>query len=56
MKKKLSHINGIGKATMVDVSDKETTTRSAEAYAEVKVSEEIFKAIKTNTVKKGDVL
>lgn len=56
MKKKLSHINSKGKATMVYVSDKWTTTRSAEAYAEVKVSEEIFNAIKNNTVKKGDVL
>ncbi|MBK6913065.1 MAG: cyclic pyranopterin monophosphate synthase MoaC [Ignavibacteriales bacterium] len=56
MKKKLSHINNTGKAEMVDVSEKEITTRTAEAYAEVKVSKEIFNAIKNNTVKKGDVL
>lgn len=56
MKKKFSHINKIGKAEMVDVSEKEITTRTAEAFAEIKVSETIFNAIKNNTVKKGDVL
>jgi len=30
--------------------------RTAEAYSEVKVSEEVFRAIKENDVKKGDVL
>ena len=30
--------------------------RTAEAYGEVKVSKEIFKAIKNNSLKKGDVL
>ncbi|ROL59096.1 cyclic pyranopterin monophosphate synthase MoaC [Bacteroidetes/Chlorobi group bacterium MS-B_bin-24] len=56
MKKKLSHINSKGKAEMVDVSVKEISTRTAEAYAEVKVSKEVFNAIKNNSVKKGDVL
>jgi cyclic pyranopterin phosphate synthase len=54
--KKLSHINSRGKAEMVDVSEKEISTRTAEAYAEVKVSKEVFNAIKNNSVKKGDVL
>lgn len=54
--KKLSHINSKGKAEMVDVSEKEITTRTAEAYAEVKVSKDIFNAIKNNSVQKGDVL
>lgn len=54
--KNLSHINSKGKAVMVDVSEKEISTRTAEAYAEVKVSKEIFNAIKNNTVQKGDVL
>lgn len=53
---KLSHINSEGKAEMVDVSEKEITTRTAEAYGEVKVSKEIFNAIKNNSVQKGDVL
>lgn len=56
MKKKLSHINNKDKASMVDVSGKDIATRTAEAYAEVKVSEEIFNAIKNNDVQKGDVL
>jgi cyclic pyranopterin phosphate synthase len=56
MKKKLSHTDNKGKASMVDVSEKEVTTRTAEAYAEVKVSKEIFNAIKNNQVQKGDVL
>ncbi len=54
--KKLSHLNSKGKAGMVDVSEKEITTRTAEAYAEVKVSREVYNAIKNNEVKKGDVL
>lgn len=56
MKKKISHVNSKGKAAMVDVSAKETSTRTAKAFAEVKVSKEVFNAIKTNAVKKGDVL
>lgn len=56
MKKKLTHTNSKGKASMVDVSEKEISVRTAEAYAEVKVSKEIFSAIKNNQVQKGDVL
>ncbi len=41
---------------MVDVSDKDETVRTAEAYAEVKVSKEVFRAVKNNTLAKGDVL
>lgn len=53
---KLSHINSKGNAEMVDVSEKSATDRTAEAYAEVKVSKNVFDAIKSNSVKKGDVL
>ncbi|MGB9696518.1 MAG: cyclic pyranopterin monophosphate synthase MoaC [Ignavibacteria bacterium] len=56
MKNRLSHINNKGKAQMVDVSNKESTFRIAEAYAEVRVSREVFDAIKNNAIKKGDVL
>ncbi len=56
MKKKLSHVNETGKADMVDVSEKDITTRTAEAFAVIKVSKDIFNAIKNNAVKKGDVL
>lgn len=56
MKKKLSHINRNGKAVMADVSEKKNTLRTAEAYAEVKVSKEVYNAIKQNQIAKGDVL
>lgn len=56
MMKKLSHINKDGKAEMVDVSEKNITTRTAEAYAEVIVSDELFAKIKNNEIEKGDVL
>ena len=56
MEKKLTHTNKNGKDNMVDVSDKEISTRTAEAYSEVKISDEVFKAIKENNLKKGDVL
>jgi len=58
MEKKLTHTNKNGKANMVDVSDKEISIRTAEAYSEVKISDEVFNvnAIKDNNIKKGDVL
>jgi len=56
MADKLSHTNGSGKAQMVDISEKNVTLRTAQAYAEVRVSEKVMKAIKENNVKKGDVL
>ena len=52
----LTHINSEGKAEMVDVSPKEDTVRTAEASAEVFVSEEVFAKIKDNEIAKGDVL
>ena len=54
--KKLSHVDSKGKAVMVDVSSKQDTIRSAEAYAEVKLSSRVFKAVKENKIAKGDVL
>jgi len=54
--KKLSHVDSKGKAKMVDVSNKIETTRTAEAYAEVKLSNKVFKAVKENKIVKGDVL
>jgi len=56
MKVKLSHIDSKGKAVMVDVSKKKATIRTAEAYARVAVSQNIFNAIKKNQIGKGDVL
>lgn len=56
MKKTLSHINQKGEAKMVDISSKMSTFRTAQAYAEIKVSQQVFNAIKNNLIKKGDVL
>ena len=55
MENKLSHTTKDGKAKMVDVGSKEVTLRTAEAYSEVKVNDEIIKAIKENNLKKGDL-
>jgi cyclic pyranopterin phosphate synthase len=52
----LTHINENGKSNMVDVSDKTETIRTASAYAEVKLNEEIIHQIIENQNKKGDVL
>lgn len=52
---KLSHVNNVGKAEMVDVSPKEETFRTASAYAEVLVTEPVFTRIKENAIEKGDV-
>jgi len=56
MKNKLTHTSINGKANMVDVSDKDISIRTAEAYSEVKINDEVFKAIQENNIKKGDVL
>lgn len=41
---------------MVDVGNKEITTRIAVAEGSIKVNSEVFYAVKNNTAKKGDVL
>lgn len=51
-----THLDKEGKALMVDVSDKEITSRTAVACGKILVSEEIIRSIKDNTNKKGDVL
>jgi len=56
MKNKLTHTNKNGKANMVDVSEKGVSIRTAEAYSEVKINNEVLKAIQENNLKKGDVL
>lgn len=53
---KLSHFDKNGQATMVDVSDKPLTKRTAIATGRICVNQEIFNAIKNGTAKKGDVL
>jgi cyclic pyranopterin monophosphate synthase len=53
---KLSHLNEKGEAHMVDVSDKDVTTRSATAKARVLAAVETIAIITSGTAKKGDVL
>ena len=54
MAKKLSHYDSAGRARMVDVSGKLTTTREAEASAFVEMSPEVLAALPQNP--KGDPL
>jgi cyclic pyranopterin phosphate synthase len=53
---KLSHVDGQGKAAMVDVSDKAVTQREARAFVRVCMQAQTLAQIKNNTLKKGDVL
>ncbi|MGC4378797.1 cyclic pyranopterin monophosphate synthase MoaC [Fictibacillus sp. Mic-4] len=51
-----THFNEQGRARMVDISEKESTFRTAVAKSAVTVNEEIYKKIIEKTFKKGDVL
>jgi cyclic pyranopterin phosphate synthase len=51
-----THVDKVGKANMVDVSSKNNTLRTAEAYGEVRVTKELLDKIKKNELSKGDVL
>lgn len=51
-----NHFDEAGNAVMVDVSEKEVTTRTATATGTIKVNQEILEAVLGGTVKKGDVL
>ena len=52
MKKRLSHYDSSGRVSMVDISAKKITTRTATAHAFVAMSSEVIKALPNNT--KGD--
>lgn len=54
--KELSHVDAAGKASMVDVSDKPVSARSASARGHIVMRPETLKAIRDNTMAKGDVL
>ncbi len=51
-----THFNEQGRARMVDVSDKEVTTRQATAESMVRMAPDTLKQIKAGTIGKGDVL
>ena len=53
---KLSHLDEKNHPKMVDVSDKNITSRIAKASGMIYMSKEAFEAIKNNTAKKGPVL
>jgi len=54
--KNLSHVDDAGKARMVDVTDKKDTKRVARAYGEIHMKHETLELVKSNSIKKGDVL
>ena len=51
----LTHLDKNGNATMVDISDKKTTTRTALASGVIHITPEILEAIKKDLIKKGNV-
>ena len=53
---KLSHVDGEGRARMVDIGTKAVTRREAAASAFVKLGAATLRLIRTNHVSKGDVL
>ncbi len=52
----LTHCDVTGAASMVDVTEKESTVREAYARAVIRMQPETLKAILDNNLKKGDVL
>ncbi|MBX3220695.1 MAG: cyclic pyranopterin monophosphate synthase MoaC [Labilithrix sp.] len=52
----LTHLTGEGHAHMVDVGEKDVTTRRATARARVRMTEATFRALSLGETPKGDVL
>jgi len=52
----LSHVGASGEARMVDVSPRDVTDRVARAQGAIRMQPSTLEAIRSNTVKKGDVL
>lgn len=52
----LSHVDAAGRAGMVDVGEKPITARTATAEGFVRVSPELERCIRENTLKKGSLL
>jgi cyclic pyranopterin monophosphate synthase len=53
---RLTHVNAVGEANMVDVSAKHVTSRVAEARGRVLLQAETLRLIRENAAAKGDVL
>ena len=56
MEKRFNHFDEAGNAVMVDVTHKGDTVRSATARGRIRVSRQVFEAVKAGTAAKGDVL
>lgn len=56
MEEKLTHFDAEGNAVMVDVSEKNITSRTAVASGKIRVNEKVMEAVLAGTVAKGDVL
>lgn len=52
----LTHFNQDGRAKMVDVSNKEASSRVAVARSSIQMNKLVYEAIQNQQVKKGDVL
>ena len=52
---KLTHLNDLGEAHMVDISSKVDTSRSATAEAQIELTDAIAAAIKDDNLPKGDL-
>jgi cyclic pyranopterin phosphate synthase len=55
-KRELTHLRDDGEARMVDVSAKAETERMARAAGSIRMQPETLDAIRSNSMKKGDVL
>jgi cyclic pyranopterin phosphate synthase len=51
----LTHLDKNGNATMVDISNKKTTIRTALASGVIHITPDILEAIKKDSIKKGNV-
>lgn len=55
-KKKLSHVDKSGRASMVDISEKAEVARIARAEGFIRLEKETVRMIRENSMKKGEVL
>ncbi len=56
MSNKLTHVDETGQASMVDISEKNITTREARAEVFIQLTADTVEQIKQNSMKKGDVI
>jgi len=52
----LTHTNPAGEAHMVDISNKSTQLRIAQAFGQIQVNPETIQLLKENKLKKGDAI